>query len=88
MLSSVEIQNYIKEGFVKTTLERIKQGSLKEDFYPKSSFVVQVLQSEIQSAVCEYYEMRGEEIPDSQDKSPRNAAIYLLKKFTGLTNRR
>ncbi len=72
-----------KEGFIRNTLKRIKQDSLKEDFCPKSSFAFQALPSEVKSTVRDYNGMDWEKIPDSQDKRPRDVAIYLFKKFTG-----
>ena len=75
------------EGFIHNVLSRLENEQLeaKEVSYRKSlraSFGAE----EILSELCKHYGVNLEDVVGNKRSEVRNAAVYLLKKYTGATN--
>ncbi len=81
-----------KAGFVKEVLSRLKDEDFqKEEISNRRFLKAEYGEGEILQAVCEYFNVtRQQALKSSREKMKRrefrNIAIYLIKKYTGITN--
>jgi hypothetical protein len=81
-----------KAGFIKEVLSRLKDEDFqKEEISNRRFLKAEYGEEEILQAVCEYFNVTREQaLKSSREKMKRrefrNIAIYLIKKYTGITN--
>jgi chromosomal replication initiation ATPase DnaA len=77
-----------KTGFIKETLKRLKEENLqKEDISYKKALQTEYTPKEVIDSMCVYFNVSQDKILKNKNKEYRNIAIYLIKKYTGLTNK-
>lgn len=76
------------ESFIRKVLSRIKSERLEqEEVSHRKALQATSGREEIVAAICGHYGITWEEIKGSKRNEARKACIYLLKKYTGASNR-
>jgi len=95
----VELENPLKDvyagmilggtRFIKEALNKIREEDLdKEDISHRRALKGAYRLEEILDSICVYFGISVDELLGNKNKGYRDTAIYLLKKHTGITNRR
>ena len=74
--------------FIKEALSRLSEEDLlKEDISHRRALRSAYRFEEVMDSICVYFDIPRDELLGNENGEHRNIAIYLLKKYTGLTNR-
>ena len=74
--------------FIKEALSRLSEEDLlKEDASHRRALRSACRFEEVMDSICVYFDIPRDELLGNENREHRNIAIYLLKKYTGLTNR-
>jgi len=74
--------------FIKEALSRLREEDLhKEDISHRRALRAAYRLEEVIDSICMYLDIPRHDLVGNKNKEHRNIAIYLLKKYTGLTNK-
>ena len=74
--------------FIKEALSRSSEEDFhKDDISHRRALRVAYRLEEVIDSICVYFDIPRHDLLGNKNKEHRNIAIYLLKKYTGLTNR-
>jgi len=74
--------------FIKEALSRLSEEDLyKEDISHRRALRSAYRLEDVIDSICVYFDIPWDDLPGNKNREHRNTAIYLLKKYTGLTNR-
>lgn len=82
-----------KASFIREILGRFKEEDLqKEEISNRRFLKIQYEEEAIVQAICRYFDITREQVVKSsrenaENRNARNIGIYLIKKYTGMTNR-
>jgi chromosomal replication initiation ATPase DnaA len=76
------------EGFIKEVLNRLEEDHLtSEEISNRKALRATMGTEEILTSLCDQFRITRTEITGKKESAARNAGIYLLKKYSGASNK-